>query len=921
MSTPLPPAHPVAQLRGAGLRYGAASALEGISLDLPAGCMVGVIGPDGVGKSSLLALLSGARAVQVGSVQVLGGDMARAVHRNTVCPRIAYMPQGLGKNLYPTLSVEENLQFFARLFGHGAAERRTRIDALTRATGLHPFLARPAGKLSGGMKQKLGLCCALIHDPDLLILDEPTTGVDPLARAQFWELIAHIRSQRPGMSVVVATAYMDEAQRFDWLVAMDGGRVLAEGTPAALLQSTGAQDLEAAFIALLPEERRRGHQPVQRTPLADGAEHAVAIEAHGLTMRFGDFTAVDGVSLRIRRGEIFGFLGSNGCGKTTTMKMLTGLLPASAGQALLFGHAVDPRDMDTRKRVGYMSQGFSLYTELSVRQNLVLHARLFHVPEALVPERVAQMAQRFGLLDVMDALPDKLPLGMRQRLSLAVAMVHQPELLILDEPTSGVDPIARDSFWRLMIELSRRDGVTIFISTHFMNEAERCDRISLMHAGKVLASDTPEAIVQAHGAATLEQAFIDCLVQAGGAAASATPAQPAADPGADTPAPVPKPPRDGRWRRSLRRLYSYAWREALELQRDPVRGALALLGSLLLMFVMGYGISMDVEDLRFAVLDHDQTSLSRDYALQLAGSRYFQEQPPLRDDADMDRRLRSGDITLALEIPPGFARSVQRGERAEIGAFIDGAMPQRAETVAGYVQGMHQYWLVQKITEATGAAPAGLVNVETRFRYNPDIKSLPAMVPAVIPMLLLMLPAMLTALAVVREKELGSIINLYVTPTTRTEFMLGKQLPYLLLSLFNFAMMVLLAVTVFDVPLTGSLAALTVAMVLFSLSATGLGLMASALVRSQLAAMFFTMIGTMLPAIQFGGLINPVSSLEGAGRWIGEIYPASHMFTISRGVFNKALGFADLGASFGPLLLAPVVILGLAIALLRKQER
>ncbi|MGL6205402.1 MAG: ribosome-associated ATPase/putative transporter RbbA, partial [Giesbergeria sp.] len=835
MSTPLPPAHPVAQLRGAGLRYGAVSALEGISLDLPAGCMVGVIGPDGVGKSSLLALLSGARAVQVGSVQVLGGDMARAAHRNTVCPRIAYMPQGLGKNLYPTLSVEENLQFFARLFGHGSAERRTRIDALTRATGLHPFLARPAGKLSGGMKQKLGLCCALIHDPDLLILDEPTTGVDPLARAQFWELIAHIRSQRPGMSVVVATAYMDEAQRFDWLVAMDGGRVLAEGTPAALLQRTGAEDLEAAFIALLPEERRRGHQPVQRTPLPDGAEHAVAIEAHGLTMRFGDFTAVDGVSLRIRRGEIFGFLGSNGCGKTTTMKMLTGLLPASAGQALLFGHAVDPRDMDTRKRVGYMSQGFSLYTELSVRQNLVLHARLFHVPEALVPERVAQMAQRFGLQDVMDALPDKLPLGMRQRLSLAVAMVHQPELLILDEPTSGVDPIARDSFWRLMIELSRRDGVTIFISTHFMNEAERCDRISLMHAGKVLASDTPEAIVQAHGTQTLEQAFIDCLVQAGGTAASATPAQPAAEPGAEPPAPAPEPARDGRWRRSLRRLYSYAWREALELQRDPVRGALALLGSLLLMFVMGYGISMDVEDLRFAVLDHDQTSLSRDYALQLAGSRYFQEQPPLRDDADMDRRLRSGDITLALEIPPGFARSVQRGERAEIGAFIDGAMPQRAETVAGYVQGMHQYWLVQKITEATGAAPAGLVNVETRFRYNPDIKSLPAMVPAVIPMLLLMLPAMLTALAVVREKELGSIINLYVTPTTRTEFMLGKQLPYLLLSLFNFAMMVLLAVTVFDVPLTGSLAALTVAMVLFSLSATGLGLMASALVRSQLA--------------------------------------------------------------------------------------
>jgi ribosome-dependent ATPase len=339
------------------------------------------------------------------------------------------------------------------------------------------------------------------------------------------------------------------------------------------------------------------------------------------------------------------------------------------------------------------------------------------------------------------------------------------------------------------------------------------------------------------------------------------------------------------------------------------------------MFVMGYGISMDVEDLRFAVLDRDQTALSRDYALQLSGSRYFSEQAPLRDDADLDQRLRSGAISLALEIPSGFARRAERGEPTEIGAWIDGAMPQRAETVAGFVQGMHQYWLVQTVAQRGGAAPAAPVNVETRFRYNPDIKSLPAMVPAVIPMLLLMLPAMLTALAVVREKELGSIVNFYVTPTTRAEFLLGKQLPYLVLSMLNFAMMLLLAVTVFGVPVTGSVATLTLATLLFAISATGLGLLASALVRSQLAAMFFTMIGTMLPAIQFGGLINPVSSLDGAARWIGEIYPASHMFTISRGVFNKALGFSDLAGSFWPLAAAPVVILGVAVLLLRKQEK
>jgi len=323
---------PVARLQGVSLRHGETRALDDVWLDLPAGCMVGLIGPDGVGKSSLLSLVAGARALQQGHIEVLGGDIASARHRDRVCPRIAYMPQGLGKNLYPTLSVEENLQFFARLFGHGPSERRRRIDDLTRRTGLAPFLGRPAGKLSGGMKQKLGLCCALIHDPELLILDEPTTGVDPLARAQFWDLINDIRLGQSGMSVLVATAYMDEAQRFDWIVTMDAGRVLATGTPAELLARTGSDSLEAAFIRLLPAARREGHEPLVIPPLTVGDDD-VAIEARDLTMRFGDFVAVDHVSLRIRRGEIFGFLGSNGCGKSTTMKMLTGLLQASEGQA------------------------------------------------------------------------------------------------------------------------------------------------------------------------------------------------------------------------------------------------------------------------------------------------------------------------------------------------------------------------------------------------------------------------------------------------------------------------------------------------------------------------------------------------------------------------------------------------------------
>ena len=906
----------VASVRQVRLRYGDVIALDGIDLDIPAGRMVGLIGPDGVGKSSLLSLLAGVRIIQEGTVEVLGGDMASKAHRNKVCPRIAYMPQGLGKNLYPTLSVEENLQFFARLFGHDEAERRARIDDLTQSTGLKKFLNRPAGKLSGGMKQKLGLCCALIHDPDLLILDEPTTGVDPLSRSQFWDLIDEIRAERPGMSVIVATAYMEEADRFDWLIAMDDGRVLATGTPKELHARTGTDSLEAAFIALLPENKRREHHEVVVPPFDDGGKEDIAIEAKGLTMRFGDFVAVDNVAFRIRRGEIFGFLGSNGCGKSTTMKMLTGLLPASEGKAWLFGKEVDPHNIASRKRVGYMSQAFSLYSELTVEQNLVLHARLFHVPNADIAARVDEMLERFDLANARDVLPDQLPLGIRQRLSLAVAMVHKPELLILDEPTSGVDPIARDRFWQLMIDLARNDGVTIFISTHFMNEAERCDRMSLMHAGKVLVSDTPEAIRLSRNADTLETAFIAYLKEAS--------AEPESDESKTETRTPPAPPAhassSNAWF-SLRRMLSYTHRETLELQRDPLRAALAMVGSMFLLLIMGFGITMDVDSLPYAVIDHDRTALSRDYTLSLAGSRYFLERPPIADHAELDRRMRSGELSLALEIPPGFARDVKRGRPVQIGAWIDGARPSRAETVQGYVNGMHTSWLAEQAARQPGAAAyVGPATIETRFRYNPDVKSLPAMVPAVIPLLLMMIPAMLAALSVVREKEMGSIVNLYVTPVTRSEFLLGKQLPYIVLGMVNFLLLAALSVTVFGVPIKGSFATLALAAFIFVICATGFGLLASTFTRSQIAAMFVTMIGTIIPCVQFTGLLNPVPSLEGVGAFIGRIYPATHFLTISRGVFSKELGLATLAPSFWPLLGAVPVILGLAIVLLRKQE-
>src|SRR5499427_2493615 len=530
---------PVVKVERLSQRYGKAVALADVDLEIPANRMIGLIGPDGVGKSTLLGIIAGVRKMQGGKATVLGGNIDDARFRTAVSSRIAYLPQGLGKNLYPTLSIYENADFFGRLFGQSREERDQRITDLFASTDLLSFRDRPAGKLSGGMKQKLGLCCSLIHDPDLLILDEPTTGVDPLARRQFWELIARIRVQHPTMSVLVATAYMDEAEGFDWLVAMNAGKVMATGTPDELRRKTNETTLERAFIKLLPEELTRGYKEPQITPYKSSGGPP-AIEANGLTQRFGTFTAVDHVNFRIERGEIFGFLGSNGCGKTTTMKMLTGLLPPTEGTALLFGKPVKGGDVESRRHVGFMTQAFSLYTELTVRQNMVLHARLFDLPEERGRQRVEELLTGFQLQSVADTLTESLPLGIRQRLQLAVAVIHEPKILILDEPTSGVDPVTRDGFWDLLIRLSREKGVTIFLSTHFMNEAARCDRMSMMHAGKVLAQGPPAELVRERGAATLEEAFIGYLEEAAAANAARAGTAPPPPPSEAPPAAEPE---------------------------------------------------------------------------------------------------------------------------------------------------------------------------------------------------------------------------------------------------------------------------------------------------------------------------------------------------------------------------------------------
>ena len=920
-------AGPVVAIEDVTHHYGKVVALDHISVEIPAGLMVGIIGPDGVGKSTLLGLVAGSKRVQGGKLTVLGGDIASARHRRAVCPRIAYMPQGLGKNLYLELSVHDNVDFMAQLFGLSEADRRVRVAELLQATGLAPFRDRPAGKLSGGMKQKVGLCGALVHDPDLLILDEPTTGVDPLSRRQFWTLIDHIRAGRPGMSVMIATAYMDEAQQWDWIVAMDAGRVLATGTPAELMRRTGTRDLEHCFIALLPEDKRRGHTELVIPPRAAGA-HEVAIEANGLTRRFGSFTAVDHVTLSIERGEIFGFLGSNGCGKSTTMKMLTGLLPPTEGTATLFGSSALAGTMEVRNNLGYMTQAFSLYEELTVRQNLVLDARLYHLPDDEAKARIAMLVERFGLAPHLDALAGDLPMGLRQRLSLAVAVLHGPKLLILDEPTSGVDPVARDSFWELLVDLSRTQGVTIFVTTHFMNEGMRCDRISLMHAGRVLACDAPQALIEQRGAASLEDAFIGYMEDA--LADSAAPPAPTGEapsgaPAIDQlgqPASAPEPGRRFTIPLPLRRMLAYSRNETIQIRRDPVRLAFAFIGSALLMLVFGFGITTDVEDVRYAAFDRDRSPESRAYLDQFHGARdYFTATPPVHSDDSGLERMQSGDVSLIVEVPPSFGRDVRRGAGPEILAQVDGAMPFRAETVAQYARSVHNGLLQDPGTGLPTGPKKYSAQVQERYMYNPTFESIYSIVPSVPALLLILIPAILMTVSIVREKELGSIINFYVTPTGRLEYLIGKQLPYVAIGMINFFILAALAGIVFGVSVKGSLLLLTLCTLLYVIVTTGIGMVTSTFTSTQVAAVFVTAILTIQPTIQFAGLLQPVSTLQGGARLIGTIWPTTYYMHSSVGAYTKGLAAHLMTQDLIVLLCTIPVLLAISMLGLRKQDR
>lgn len=481
--------------------YGATRALSGVGLQVRRGELFGLIGSDGAGKSSLLKSIAGVLSYDSGHIDVLGVRLDSESACERIKDRIGLMPQGLGLNLYGELTVEENVDFFARLRlvdERTLAERKAVLLAMTR---LAPFRDRQMKNLSGGMKQKLGLVCTLMHEPELIILDEPTTGVDPVSRRDFWTILSKLVQER-GITALISTAYMDEATRFHRVAFMHEGAILASGEPDALHRhlpdTTDGKDaaLEDVFIALIG---RNGNSAdlahVDRPPAVSARQCGIkAIEANGLTCNFGSFRAADSVSFSISPGEIFGLLGANGAGKTTVIKMLTGIIRPGSGTGYVAGADMRSASQGIKERIGYMSQAFSLYTDLSVMENIRLYAGIYGLDRKQTAARTVWVLDMAGLNEHRNTIAASLPMGMRQRLALGCALLHRPQVLFLDEPTSGVDPVGRRHFWKILFRLAREDGVAILVTTHHMSEAEYCDRLALMHAGRIVADASPEQL-------------------------------------------------------------------------------------------------------------------------------------------------------------------------------------------------------------------------------------------------------------------------------------------------------------------------------------------------------------------------------------------------------------------------------------------
>ena len=926
-------------------RAAAPPAIDHLCARVGPGQVTGVVGPDGAGKTTLLRLFAGLLLPSDGRLFVCGADTRTEL--DVIRQRVSYMPQRFG--LYEDLSVQQNLTLYADLRNVVGAERQAAFERLLAFTGLERFTGRLAGALSGGMKQKLGLACALIRAPRLLLLDEPSVGVDPISRRELWKMIYDLVDR--GIGVVWSTSYLDEAERCARVILLHEGKVLYEGPPkeltarvegrsflvagaghagrqllaralrrpeiidgviqgssVRLVRREGARPLAAsdlgaadaevkpaaprfedAFVDLLGGSAKDA-SPLSGPPHQPGRGGAPVVQAEGLTKRFGNFTAADQISFRIGRGEIFGLLGPNGAGKSTTFKMMCGLLRPTAGRARVAGLDLYQAAGAARARVGYMAQKFSLYNDLSVRQNLNLYAGVYGLAGARRREQLEHMTTAFRLGPYLDSSAGELPLGLKQRLALACAVMHDPVVLFLDEPTSGVDPLTRREFWSHINAMVER-GVTVMVTTHFLDEAEYCDRIALVYRGHVIALGSPDDLKErVRGAQqpepTLEDAFIALVEEFDRGEASMTSFTDAL-PGPSDPGRVPSaaPPRGGG---RLRRLAGLIRKESLQMVRDPSSFVMAGVLPLLLLFIFGFGVTLDLRRVPIAVVVEWPSPEADSFLASFRNSRYFEVRFARHRQA-VEPDLVSGRLKGIVVLAADFSDRLGRGETAPIQVLVDGSDPNTAGLVQTYFQGLWSNWLDQEaasrdtLVDRPKAAPP--VVTDQRTWFNPELDSQYALLPGAVAIVLTLIGTLLTSLVVAREWERGTMEALLATPITPGELLAGKIVPYFALGMIAMALSVAVTVFGFGVPFRGSLLALLAISSAYLAVMLALGLLISTLAKNQFAASQGALITGFLPAFELSGFIFEIDSMPAPIRLLASVLPPRYFVSSMQTLF------------------------------------
>jgi ABC-type multidrug transport system ATPase subunit/ABC-type Na+ efflux pump permease subunit len=939
-------------------------ALDDVSLTVGHGTLTALVGPDGAGKTTLLRLAAGLLSAKGGELEVLGIDIAADPQQ--IQSRISYMPQRFG--LYEDLTVQENLDLYADLHGVTAEERRARYPQLMAMTALGPFTGRLAGRLSGGMKQKLGLACTLVRSPELLLLDEPTVGVDPMSRQELWQIILRLVHDE-GQSVLMSTSYLDEAERCGQVVVLHQGKVLAQGPPcdvsavaagrtflvtppsgqtarglqARLLNQPGVVDavpeggqvrlvvsaddvpalkdidvkptpprFEDGFMMLLrravpheaaltpvrgadipvcPEEMQTG----MSAPHGDGE---AVIQVNDLVRRFGSFTAVDRVSFEVKRGQIFGLLGPNGAGKTTTFRILCGLLPASGGTLRVAGVDLRHARDSARQRIGYVAQKFSLYGQLTVAENLAFFAGAYNLRGDRKRQRIDWAMQHFELAPLADLPSGELPGGYKQRLAMAAALMHEPDILFLDEPTSGADPLARREFWQRITDLAEQ-GVTIVVTTHFMEEAEYCDRVVILDAGHVLAQGTP-AEIRAHARpepgklANMEDAFIAIVEESrdgerekgrkgeGGIGTQENSQRENDKRGSPSPllpfSPSPALPLLAK----LRRVWALVRKEYRQIARDPSSIAVGVVMPVMLIVLFGYALSLDVKNVPVAIVLEQPSPDALELAARFQLSPYFDARL-FTSMKEAEDEMLARRVDGIVRIRSDYARNVGWSD-AEVQILVHGTDANRARIIQGYAQGAVGQWTVRRLSEGQ-AVVAGPVGLRDRLWFNEANDSHYFLVPGLVVLVMTLIGAMLTSLVVAREWERGTLEALFVTPVQADEILLGKTIPYFVLGMFGLALCLLSARFLFGVPFRGSVVVLAGVSMLYLLVALGIGLLISTTTKSQFVAIQLTMLVTFLPAMMLSGFLFDLRSMPAVVRVITYALPARYYVSLLQTTF------------------------------------